>query len=371
MNRLSLMALPLIALAATGCVQSSGPANPDVTEIDLLANLEAPDFDNTSITDVKYTLLDTATTALLGNYCDIFGVMNDTVIIHDMTSFGVNSRLLLFDANDGHLIRPISHVGQGPGEYQWIQGVVTDPEHSELLLLANKALRYSTADRYIESYDSSNGKAPIGSAKNGIYQTQTSDGNLLIYRYDMTMTSTDTIVVKGFEPKWNSVTSNLSGDEVLINIADTVFSLTPGEMHPVAVLTRGAKALTPETDQKMLQLIAKSDMKQFSELYGQYIVFQQFINDYTRFIVTYTYGGRSYIDTYSRENGKLLARYSDSDDDNAGIPVPYADRTIHINRLPFYYNGRFYAIVSEEETLGNDGETSEDLNRALISWRVE
>lgn len=44
---------------------------------------------------------------------------------------------------------------------------------------------------------------------------------------------------------------------------------------------------------------------------------------------------------------------------------------MHITNYPFISNGRYYSIVSEDETLGSDGEPSEELNRALISWSVE
>lgn len=88
--------------------------------------------------------------------------------------------------------------------------------------------------------------------------------------------------------------------------------------------------------------------------------------------MTYAYGGRAYFDTYSRKSGKLIARRSFSyRDEDAGLLVPYGDRTFHLTDYPFYSDGRFYSLVSEEETLGPDGEPSEELNRALISWKVE
>ncbi|MDE6544806.1 MAG: hypothetical protein K2L63_01780, partial [Paramuribaculum sp.] len=58
-------------------------------------------------------------------------------------------------------------------------------------------------------------------------------------------------------------------------------------------------------------------------------------------------------------------------DEEAGLLLPYDGLTIHITNYPFISNGRYYSIVSEDETLGPDGEPSEDLNRALISWCVE
>ena len=133
----------------------------------------------------------------------------------------------------------------------------------------------------------------------------------------------------------------------MINIVDTVFSLVPGEMQPVAVLSRGAKALTPEVERKVY--IGRTDYEQAERDRQGYIEFLRFINDGPRFTVTYAYGGRNYF----------------------GLPVPYGDRTFHLTNYPFYSDGRFYSIVSEEETLGPDGEPSEELNRALISWKVE
>ncbi|MDE5724014.1 MAG: hypothetical protein K2H99_07510, partial [Paramuribaculum sp.] len=68
----------------------------------------------------------------------------------------------------------------------------------------------------------------------------------------------------------------------------------------------------------------------------------------------------------------LIARRSFSySDEDAGLLIPHDGRAIHITNYPFISNGRYYSIVSEDETLGSDGEPSEDLNRALISWSVE
>ncbi|PWB10312.1 6-bladed beta-propeller [Paramuribaculum intestinale] len=372
LTAIKLIAGATMALAA-GCTASSQSDNTEILQIDMLADIDRPDFDETSLKDVRYALLDTATEALLGEYAQIQGVIGDTVIVHDMTAMGDNSRLLLFDANDGHLIRSIRHIGQGPGEYRWIGGVVTIPERSEIILLSDKAHRYTTDDRYIESYSMSSkhgGALPIGSAERGIHETDAFDGDLHIYQYDDRMTPVDTLVINNYEPRWISIAFNQSDKESLINIVDTVYSLVPGEMQPVAVLSRGVKALTPEVENKVY--IGRTDYEQAERERQGYIEFLRFINDGPRFTVTYAYGGRNYFDTYSHKSGKLIARrsFSDSDED-AGLLIPHDGRTMHITNYPFISNGRYYSIVSEDETLGSDGEPSEELNRALISWSVE
>lgn len=371
----ALALLPAVALLA-GCSSSSKSAGDDLLTVDMLADIDRPDFDETSVTDVRYSLLDTASIALLGENCNIMGIIGDTVIVHDMTMMGDNSRLLLFDANDGHLIRSIRHIGQGPGEYRWIMSVVTDPDRGELILLGSngKAHRYTTGDLYVESYNMSDnkhgGQLPVGSVERGIHETDAYDGNLYIYQYDDHFQPVDTLFFKDYEPKWISIAFNLSGKESMINIVDTVYSLVPGEMQPVAVLSRGAKALTPEVERKVY--IGRTDYEQAQREREGYIEFLRFINDGPRLIVNYAYGGRNYFDTYSRKSGKLIARRSFSySDEDAGLLVPYGDRTFHLTNYPFYSDGRFYSLVSEEETLGPDGEPSEELNRALISWKVE
>lgn len=184
------------------------------------------------------------------------------------------------------------------------------------------------------------------------------------------MTPVDTLVINNYEPRWISIAFNQSDKESLINIVDTVYSLVPGEMQPVAVLSRGVKALTPEVEHKVY--IGRTDYEQAERERQGYIEFLRFINDGPRFTVTYAYGGRNYFDTYSHKSGKLIARrsFSDSDED-AGLLIPHDGRTMHITNYPFISNGRYYSIVSEDETLGSDGEPSEELNRALISWSVE
>jgi len=371
----ALALIPALAMM-TGCSSSSAKEGDGTLNVDMLADIDRPDFDETSLADVRYSLLDTATIALLSDNCDIMGVIGDTVIVHDMTTMGDNSRLLLFDANDGHLIRSIRHFGQGPGEYRWIMNVVPDPDSGELILLTSngKAHRYTTDDRYVESYDmgqsKQGGKLPVGSVECGIHVPDAYDGNLYIYQYDDHFQPVDTLLFKDYEPRWISIAFNLSGKEALVNIVDTVFSLVPGGMEPIAVMSRGSKALTPEVERKVY--IGRTDYERAQMERDGYIEFQKFINDGPRFTVTYAYGGRNYFDTYSRKSGKLISRRSFSySDEDAGLLVPYDGRTLHITNFPFYMDGRFYALVSEEETLGPDGEPSEDLNRALISWTVE
>ena len=101
-----LLSLPVLSMT-TGC-SPQDKGNGDVTIVDMLAELDRPDFSETNITDVRYALLDTASAALLSENSQIMGVIGDTVIIHDNTNMGGGSRLLLFDADNGHLIREIS-----------------------------------------------------------------------------------------------------------------------------------------------------------------------------------------------------------------------------------------------------------------------
>ncbi|MDE6524450.1 MAG: hypothetical protein K2L66_02715, partial [Paramuribaculum sp.] len=68
----------IIALTA-GCTSSSQSDNTEMLQIDMLADIGRPDFDETSLKDVRYALLDTATEALLGEYAQIQGVIGDTV----------------------------------------------------------------------------------------------------------------------------------------------------------------------------------------------------------------------------------------------------------------------------------------------------
>ena len=371
-----LLSLPVLSMT-TGC-SPQDKGNGDVTIVDMLAELDRPDFSETNITDVRYALLDTYSAYLISENRQIMGVIGDTVIIHDNTNMGGGSRLLLFDADNGHLIREISHIGQGPGEYSWIMNVVTDRKRGELILLTGgaKAHRYTTGDRYIESYDMGSthgGKLPVGSAELGINETDAYDGNLYIYQYDDRVSPVDTLVINDYEPKWISIAFNLSDKESLINIVDTVYSLVPGGMIPVAVLSRGSKALTPEVERKVY--IGRSDYEQAQKERDGYIEFLHFTNDGPRFSVAYSYSGRIVFDTYSHSSGKLISRRSFSyDDEDSGFPVPYESQTIHIKRaypFPFLNDGRFYAIVHEDETAGSDGELSEDFNGAIISWRVE
>ena len=54
----ALALLPAVALLA-GCSSSSKSAGDDLLTVDMLADIDRPDFDETSVTDIRYSLLDT------------------------------------------------------------------------------------------------------------------------------------------------------------------------------------------------------------------------------------------------------------------------------------------------------------------------
>ena len=68
-----LFSLPVLSMT-TGC-SPQDKGNGDVTIVDMLAELDRPDFSETNITDVRYALLDTASAALLSEKQPDYGEM--------------------------------------------------------------------------------------------------------------------------------------------------------------------------------------------------------------------------------------------------------------------------------------------------------
>lgn len=370
------MAATGVALAAlmASCGGQSGRNTGDVPVIDLAGSVDRPAFMDIDIADVEYTPLDTATAALLGEHANVMAVMGDTAIIHEMGVMGDNSRLMLFSISDGRFIREIKHCGQGPGEYSWIETVFPDREKQQIVIKgANEsASRYTLSDSFVEAYpryEVRNSKFAAGSLAGGINITEVVDGNLLIHQLDSRMVPANTLVAEGFDPAYISMEIITSGDETLINVVDTLYTILPGRFEPVAVLARGDKSLTPAVEKEVY--LGQKDYQLSQEARKKYIQYVWFLSDGPHIMLMSIYGGRYFIDFFDRGNGAHLGRSIFSyEDPEPGLAIDWNGTTFHITNRFNVTDGRFYALVRDDETVDADGNPAPDGNLGIVSFRL-
>lgn len=362
--------------AAAGCMMlaacSGGSGSHEVPVIDMTGSVEMSDAPELVYTDIEYIPLDTTTAALLGAYSNIMAVLGDTIIMHDMDVMGGDSRLLLFSLADGHLIREIKHIGQGPGEYSWITSVFPDRENGEIVIIgANSSIgRYTLSDSLVSSKQISrlnNNKFPVGSLASGINVAEPFEGNLLIHQFDADFNVVDTLFVPDYEPRFISMAINTSGGKALMNVVDTVYNLLPGRMDPIVILSRGDKAMTPKVEQDVY--LNKKDYNLVNELRKRYIELSHLDVVGDQLMVFYFYGDNVYFDVYSLTDGKLLGRNMFTWQDG-GFELPWGDTTFQLKTTPFYGgDGRFYMKVDDEQAIDAEGNQNPDANVGIISFR--
>lgn len=368
MKNLSLLACAVGALLCACGGKSEHP----VTNIDLGAAAESENFCDVAFEDVTYTPLDTATAALFSERGQIIGVAGDTVIIHDMTD--TSDRLILFTLSDGKMVGQISHVGNGPGEYRWIETVFLDrPAHELVINTAdNIAHRYTFDDRYLNSmrYDTpSMQRLSIGSLEKGIYEYQMVDSGFIIHCLDRNFRQTDSIFVRDYQLGYQSGIFCNAGGLALISMVDTVYSITPGALEPIAILSTGGKTITPEIEKKLSSMPWENQRAEMQNYINKYWV----IPDDNYLLVPYQYHDAENIDIFRRDNGKHVAHKSMSweVEEPQGLEVKWGDNTFHA--LPMYVqDGIWYAIISPEEAVGADGRegSSDELNAGILTFRM-
>lgn len=363
-----------VCFLAGSCGGSSASGTGDVPVIDMEALVDVPAFMDIEIDDVIYTPLDTATDALLGDRPVISAIAGDTVIIREMGLMGENSHLVLFSLSDGHFIRNISHCGQGPGEYTWIESVFVDRPSQQMVIrgAGGSASRYTLSDSLVEaypSYNTRNTKFSAGSIARGINIPEVVDGNMLIHQLNSKTEPVDTLIVENYDPMYISMAYNTSGEEALMNVVDTMYTLLPGKMEPVAVLSRGGKALTPQVEKDVY--LNQKDYKITKEKRSKYIEFNYFLSDGEHLMIYSAYGGNFFIDIFSRKTGAHLGRNIMSyADENSGFAIEWKGVTFLIQNLFYVADGRFYALVSHEQTVDAEGNPAPDGNLGVISFRL-
>lgn len=354
----------IIAIGVTGCKSS---ANHDVTIVDFTAaTSDTTAMSHLKITDVAYTPLDTATAALLNDYCNIVGVAGDTIILAD----DINS-VKLFSLSDGRMVGNLSHVGNGPGEYSWIESVYPDMANRQLVIkgAGGAAHRYTVGDSLVESYPVPrfyNRRLAIGSLNTNIYIVEPTDEGDVIRVLDKNFSVTDSILLPGYNLGYYAGIFWQDGDRSLVSMADTVYEIKPDGLKKVLITDRHGRYISPEKEEESYRMSFDERMKFKDSFINLFSVITG--GDYI--LIPVSFDRNTYLLIFDKNDGTLLAR-TILNENTPGLKAEWKGVTLPV--MPqFYADGRFYAIIGEDNAIGPNGEPNNgDLNSGVVSFRME
>ncbi|MDE6265249.1 MAG: 6-bladed beta-propeller [Paramuribaculum sp.] len=373
-SKVVLPAISALAILSTGC--GKGADGNDVVTIDLASAVEGEPVNHLKATDVVYTPLDTAAAAMFSELGNIVGLAGDTVIIHDMNDS--EDRLILFTLADGKMVGQINHKGNGPGEYQWIEAVYIDRPAHEVVINTpyGVAHRYTMDDKYIDSkhytppYKSI--RLSIGSLDDCINMYGEFDGGFFIHQYDRDFTKIDSIKVDGYKLGYRSGIFQTVGEYAILSMVDTLYSITPGKLEKFAIIDRKGKTITPEIEEEFNKMM-RSDRESARNMQAQNITLDYIMIDNDYIIIPSFYNNANSYDIFRRSDGALLTHipYSWEEENKVGFEFEYSGAKMRV--LPrFTQDGRWYAIIGEEQAVGPNGEPNDgDLNAAIVSFKLE
>ena len=354
----------VMAVGATGCKSSAAH---DVTVVDLTAaTSDTTAMSHVKITDVAYTPLDTATAALLNNYCNIVGVAGDTIILADN-----NNSVKLFSLSDGRMVGHLSHVGNGPGEYSWIETVYPDIANRQLVIKGARgaAHRYTFGDSLVESYPAPrfpNRRLAIGSLNTCIYLLEPTDKGDVIRVLDKNFSETDSILLPDYNLGYYAGIFWQDGDRALVSMADTVYEIKPDRLEKVLITDRHGRYLSPEKETESYRMSFDEQMN----FQDSFIKFFSLIIGGDYILIPASFDKNSYLLIFDKNDGTLLAR-TILDENSIGLEAEWKGITLPV--MPqFYADGRFYAIIGEDYAVGPNGELNDgNLNSGVVSFRLE
>ena len=358
-----------IALAAFGLLigACSGPKETEIPVYDIAGDIETPPVDELKVKDLRYVALDTAENALLGNYYTIEGVAGDTLVM-----CSDNKDVLLFSMADGKLIGKLSHAGQGPGEYNWIQHVYVDRPAHELLIKgssANVVNRYTMGDSLIEDLHVPRywgTRFIFGSVDDGFNIGEMQGDDYVIHQFDKHFTKTDSIVVKNFDIGYYAGETWNKGDRsyFINSLSDTLWQVVPGQLLPLAVVNRAGKVMTPEIEKA-------SSGKHLA--YRDYIKLNYAVSDGNYMMFQVTYGGVDHILIYRLSDGKLVNHSFIPDKEHEpALTFNWKGATLPVGNV-FISDGRWYGVIDPDYAVDNEGNPDDngELNCGIISFELE
>lgn len=90
-----------------------------------------------------------------------------------------------------------------------------------------------------------------GSLSKGINMYEQRESGFVIHQLDKNFQQTDSIVIDGYKLGYRSGCFSNLGDEGIITIVDTLYTIKPGKLEKLAILDRNGKTITPEIEEEL------------------------------------------------------------------------------------------------------------------------
>lgn len=370
MKKIILPMLILLGCMGVSCNHAKDDYKGSVPFINLHDDVNLSGSDALAVSNLTITQLSGDINEAFFKNVSIIDVLGDTVIILENTPN--MSRLIMFDIQNGNYLGEINHRGQGPGEYRVIVGAFVDDSDGSVLIpnfdtpavykysLSNDSLLTTLEREQVMTM-----LPPIGGAESCINMAIISPEGLTIRQYDSGYERIDSISIPGFRcGNFNTLWDNAGNNGVLM-MADTLYTLVPGELRQLAILSRGDHALTTEKDEEItMNVIMNGDDE--LELLKPFILVRNVQYADGKMLLTTMINGVKHSDLYDLSNGAMLYRsvYEQLSKPSCIVVKDDSGRAFEIERL-FAKGGKWYGILCEDGS-----NISEDTNDVIVSFEM-
>lgn len=362
--------LIVVSCMSVSCNRARKDYTGSVPNINLTETVNVSGSDALTVSNLSMTQLAGNTDDAFFKNVSIIDVLGDTVILLENTPS--MSRLIMFDLHKGNYLGEVNHRGQGPGEYRVILGAfVNDTDVSVLIpnFDSPSVYKYSLANdsllSTIEREQFMTMLLPIGGVESGINMAFISPDNLTIRQYDSGYERIDSITLPGFRVgNFNTLWDN-AGNNGVFMMEDTLYTLFPGRLQQLAILSRGDYALTPEKDEEITMKVIMNNEDEI-ELLKPFIIVRNVQYTDGKMLLTTMTNGVKHSDLYDLANGAMLYRsaYDQLPKPNCIVIKDDSGKPIEIERL-FAKGGKWYGILSEDGS-----NLSEDSNDVIVSFEI-
>lgn len=365
-----------LGLSFTSCDNSNNSDTAALpATIDMAQNIDAESTGPLQVSNLAYSQLSADSAAAFFKRARIIDVVGDTAVLLDDNPGA--ERLIMFDISDGRYLGQINHRGSGPGEYRIILGAFVDGADGSVILpdfdrpVVNV---YSLAtDSLLAIIDREPVMSPIeptGGVESCINVAKPSPEGLDIIQYDSRYNRIDSISIPGFRGGNFTIVWCNAGTQGVFMPNDTLYTLQPGNMMPLAVLQSGKYAMTPQAEEEVMMKIMTTGADEI-ELLKPYILVRDIQTGGDKMLLTTMYNGVKHSDIYSLADGSLLYRnvYDTLEKPSRIVVTDGNGRNVNVESV-MVKGDKWYGVVSEDDAAALAGSSPENTNCGIVSFTL-
>ena len=360
----------VISCVSISCNSEKSDYTGSVPHINLHENVNVSSSDALTVSNLAITRLAGDHDEAFFKDASIIDVLGDTVILLENTPNA--SRLIMFDIQNGDYLGEVNHRGQGPGEYRMILGAFVNDNDASVLIPnfdTQYVYKYSLANdsllSIIDREEVITMLPPIGGTESCINMAMMSPDDLMIRQYDSDYNFIDSVLVPGFRGgNFNTLWDN-AGNNGVFMMADTLYTLVPGELRPLAILSRGDYALTPEKDEEISMNVIMNGGDEL-ELLKPFILARNVQFTDGKMLLTTMTNGVKHSDLYDCSTGGMLYRseYDSLSKSSFMVVKDDSGNSFEVEGI-FAKDGKWFGF------LNRDGmNIAEDANDVIINFEI-